>query len=88
MRVTLVSFFVVTQAWRLGLSVADQSVSRLAVIAGIGAMAATGAGTWAARRFPPPVTTLTIRRVALGLLLLSGIALIVTAALALSQRAG
>ncbi|WP_136650091.1 TSUP family transporter [Paracoccus aeridis] len=87
-RVTLVSFFVVTQAWRLGLSVADQSVSRLAVIAGIGAMAATGAGTWAARRFPPPVTTLTIRRVALGLLLLSGIALIVTAALALSQRAG
>lgn len=87
-RVTLVSFFVVTQAWRLGLSALDQSLDRLTLIAGAGAMAATGIGTWAARRFPPPVTTLTIRRVALGLLLLSGVALIVTAGLALVQRPG
>lgn len=84
-RVTLVSYFVVTQAWRLGLSVADRSLDRLTLIALGGALVAVTAGTWAARRFPPPVPALTIRRAALILLFMSGVALVVTAGVALAR---
>lgn len=84
-RVTLVSFFVVTQAWRLALTMADRSLDRLTLVALAGALPAIALGTWAARRFPPPVAPLAIRRAALALLFLSGVALVVTASLALAR---
>ena len=84
-RVTLVSYFVITQAWRLVLTVADRSFDRLTAVALAGALLAVALGTWAARRFPLPVSPLTIRRAALVLLFLSGVGLIVTAGLALAR---
>lgn len=84
-RVTLVSYFVATQAWRLALTMADQSIDRLTLVALAGALPAIALGTWVARRFPPPVAPLVIRRGALALLFLSGVALVVTAGLALAR---
>lgn len=77
-RVTLVSYFCLTQIWRLVLVAADGDIRTGTLITGAGAVAAIAAGTWAARRFPPPVAPLTLRRGALALLFLSGIALIAT----------
>ena len=82
-RVTLVTYFVVTQSWRLLLTLAGQSVDRLTLTALAGALPAIAAGTLLARHLPPPVPALVIRRAALGLLLLSGAALVLTAARAL-----
>lgn len=84
-RVTLVSYFVATQAWRLTLTMADQSIDGLTLVALAGALPATTLGTWVARRFPPPLPPLVIRRAALALLFLSGVALIATAGLALAR---
>lgn len=84
-RVTLISYFVITQGWRLALTVADRSLDRLTLVALAGALVAVALGTWAARRFPPPVSPLAIRRAALVLLFLSGVALIGTAGLALAR---
>nr|WP_256449509.1 sulfite exporter TauE/SafE family protein [Paracoccus sp. Z118] len=84
-RVTLVSYFVITQGWRLALTMADRSIDRLTLVALAGAVPAITLGTWVARRFPPPVPPLVIRRAALTLLFLSGVALVVTAGLALAR---
>ena len=82
---TLVVYFVITQGFRLLLTVADRSFDRLTAIALAGALLAVALGTWAARRFPPPVSPLTIRRGALVLLFLSGVGLIGTAGVALAR---
>lgn len=83
-RVTLVSYFTATQAWRLTLTAADRSIDRLTLAALAGALPAIALGTWVARRFPPPVAPMVVRRAALALLFLSGVALIATAVLALA----
>ena len=82
-RVTLVSYFCLTQAWRLGLVAAAGGLSARMLVATAGAVPAIALGTWAARRYPPKVSPLTLRRAALSLLFLSGVALIVTATLAM-----
>ncbi|WP_169712143.1 sulfite exporter TauE/SafE family protein [Paracoccus contaminans] len=82
-RVTLVSYFVITQAWRLLLSLSGQSMDRITVTALAGALPAIALGTLLARHAPPRVTPLTIRKAALALLFLSGVALVLTAASAL-----
>lgn len=82
-RVTLVSYFSVTQLWRLGLVAAGDGLNGATLIALSGAVPAIALGTWIARRFPPPVSALLLRRSALGLLFLSGIALVATGTMAL-----
>lgn len=83
-RVTLVSYFCLTQLWRLGLVAAGDGFDRTTLIALSGAVPAIALGTWLARRFPPPVSPLLLRRAALMLLFLSGAALIATALVALT----
>lgn len=75
-RVTLVAFFSLTQLWRLGLVAAANGLDGTTLAALAGAVPAIALGTWAAQRFPPPVSRLAVRRAALGLLFLSGVALI------------
>lgn len=77
-RVTLVGLFFVTQIFRLGLVAATTGIGAPIVMSAAGAAPAVILGTWAARRFPPPVAALTVRRLALGLLLLSGVAMVAT----------
>lgn len=78
-RTTLVAYFTATQAWRLALVTGTGGFDRAVLLAATGAVPAILMGTWAARRYPPPVAALTIRRAALVLLFLSGVALIATA---------
>ncbi|MDO5622153.1 MAG: TSUP family transporter [Paracoccus sp. (in: a-proteobacteria)] len=78
-RVTLVAFFFVTQAWRLVLAGATTGIAVPTLIAAAGAIPAVVLGTWLAQRFPPPLAPLTLRRAALALLFLNGVALIATA---------
>ena len=66
-------------------TMADRSIDRLTLVALAGAIPAITLGTWVARRFPPPVPALVIRRAALTLLFLSGAGLVVTAGLALAR---
>lgn len=82
-RVTLVSYFCLTQAWRLGLVTAGGGLSARMLVATAGAVPAIALGTWLARRFPPRLSPLTLRRGALVLLFMSGVALVVTAVLAM-----
>lgn len=82
-RVTLVGYFSLTQLWRLALVAAGDGLNGATLVALSGAVPAIAAGTWAARRFPPPVSALVLRRAALALLFLSGVALIATGAMAL-----
>ena len=77
-RVTLVGLFFVTQIFRLGLVAATTGISAPILMSAAGAAPAVMLGTWAARRYPPPVAALTIRRVALALLFLSGAAMAAT----------
>ncbi|MDO5658196.1 MAG: TSUP family transporter [Paracoccus sp. (in: a-proteobacteria)] len=78
-RVTLVSFFFATQAWRLLISAVSTGIDGATLIAAAGAAPAVALGTWAARRLPPPIARSTLRRAALGLLFFNGLALIATA---------
>lgn len=78
-RVTLVAYFALTQALRLVLVTGSGGLTRPMLIGAAGAIPAVMTGTWLARRFPPGLAPVTIRRAALGLLLASGLALIATA---------
>lgn len=79
-RTTLLAVFLTTQIVRLALALADGAVTAPVATAAAGAIPAVLTGTFLARRFPPPVSSDTIRRLALGLLFASGLALIATAA--------
>ncbi len=83
-RVTLVSFFCLTQLWRLSLAITGPGLEPGALIGAAGAIPAIALGTWLARRHPPRIAPMTLRRGALTLLFLSGLALIATALLALT----
>ena len=78
-RVTLVATFLLTQILRTGLVIAGGGITQSLMISAAGAAPAVVLGTWLARRFPPPAQTATIRKVALGLLFLSGLSLILSA---------
>lgn len=78
-RVTLVSVFLLTQILRTGLVIGSGGITAALLVSAAGAAPSVVLGTWLARRFPPPVRTATIRKVALGLLFLSGVSLIFSA---------
>ncbi|MBA4492282.1 TSUP family transporter [Paracoccus sp. S1E-3] len=78
-RVTLVSVFFLTQILRSGLVAASGGITPALLISAAGAAPAVVLGTWLARRFPPPVAPVTIRKAALALLFLSGVSLILSA---------
>ncbi len=75
-RVTLVSVFFITQILRIGMVAGTGGFTAGVAATAAGAAPAVVLGTWLARRFPPPVQTMTIRRAALILLLVSGLSLI------------
>ena len=75
-RVILGAIFFVTLVLRLALVAADTGISREVLLGAAGAAPAVMLGTWIARRFPPPVSPMTLRRIALALLFLSGLALV------------
>ncbi len=78
-RLTLVAIFALTQVLRTGLVIGSGGISVDLLISTAGAAPAVVLGTWLARRFPPPVSPITIRKAALGLLFLSGVSLILSA---------
>ncbi len=75
-RVTLVSVFLLTQSLRAGLVIGTGGITLPLLISAAGAAPSIVLGTWLARRFPPPVETATIRKLALLLLFMSGLSLI------------
>lgn len=77
-RATLLGLFFATQIIRLGLVGASGAFTQAVALSALGAAPAVVAGTWLARRFPPPVAPLTIRRAALALLAASGVGMIAT----------
>lgn len=77
-RVTLVATFFLTQLLRTSLVIGSGGITLPLLISAAGAAPAVILGTWAVRRFPPPVQPSTIRKAALVLLFLSGASLIVS----------
>ncbi len=77
-RATLLGLFFATQIIRLTMVGGSGALTATVLLSAIGAAPAVILGTWLARRFPPPVAPLTIRRAALALLAASGVAMIVT----------
>lgn len=71
-RVTLVSVFVVNQILRLGIASTTTGIGLPVLWAAAGTLPAVMAGTYVARRWPPPLGPQAMRRLAFGLLLLSG----------------
>ncbi|MDO5632797.1 MAG: sulfite exporter TauE/SafE family protein [Paracoccus sp. (in: a-proteobacteria)] len=77
-RTTLLAFFFVTQVFRLGVVIASGGLTLPLLVTATGAAPAVLLGTWIARRFPPPVSPATIRKVALVLLFASGASMVIT----------
>ena len=71
-RVTLVSVFVVNQILRLGMAGATSGIGLPVLWAAAGTLPAVMAGTYVARRWPPPLGPQAMRRLAFALLMLSG----------------
>lgn len=84
-RSTLVAIFVLNQTFRLGIVVATDGISLPTLTAAAGAIPAVALGTFAARRWPPPLSPARMRQLAVGLLFCSGAALVGPA---LSRLAG
>ncbi len=76
-RVTLVAAFAANQILRLGLAAATDGIPAATLVAALGAVPAVLIGTTVARRWPPPLSPGALRRLAFGLLFLSGLSLIV-----------
>lgn len=74
-RVTLVSVFFLNAAARLVLVFATTGISSRIWLSAAGAVPMVWLGTFLAQKLPPPVSPMVLRRVAAGLLLLSGLAL-------------
>lgn len=78
-RTTLLSVFLITQCVRMMLVWGAGAITVPVVATAAGALPAVMLGTTLARRFPPPVSTDTIRKLALLLLFATGLALIFAA---------
>lgn len=74
-RVTLLAVFVSNQILRLGVAAATSGIGLPVLATAAGAIPAVILGTYSARRWPPPVSTAAIRKLAFALLMLSGLAL-------------
>ncbi|HMO28048.1 TSUP family transporter [Enterovirga sp.] len=82
-RETLVTIFALNALLRLGL-VAAAPAGPAAILPGLLAVPAVLGATYAARRFPPPISKLAMRRLVFILLFLSGVSLGAPAALRLA----
>jgi len=74
-RATLLTLFVINAILRLGLVLGSSGISMQVVFSAAGALPLVVLGTWLALRFPPPLSTQMINRLAFGLLFVSGLAL-------------
>jgi uncharacterized membrane protein YfcA len=74
-RETLVAVFALNAIFRIGLAVAAGDFPSRSTLSGLVAVPAVMSATYAARRWPPPLSASTMRRVVFLLLLLSGVSL-------------
>ncbi len=85
-RETLVAAFGAAQVVRLTLVAASGNIPPPSTLAGAFAIPLVMAATYAARRWPPPLSAVAMRRIVFVLLFLSGVSLALPAALNLLQR--
>lgn len=83
-RVTLVAVFMANQVLRLGMALATTGIGLPVWVAAAGTVPSVMLGTYVARRWPPPFGPQAMRRLAFGLLMLSGVSLAVAGALGLA----
>ncbi len=74
-RETLVTVFALNAVFRIGLVAASGSLPSGSTWSGLLAIPAVMGATYAARRWPPPLSPITMRRMVFGLLFLSGVSL-------------
>ena len=74
-RETLVTVFALNAVFRIGLVVVSGDLPAGSTITGLLAIPAVMGATYAARRWPPPVSSTTMRRIVFILLFLSGVSL-------------
>lgn len=74
-RETLVTVFALNAVFRIGIVVASGDIPSDSTLSGLVAIPAVMCATYAARRWPPPISPVALRRIVFLLLLLSGISL-------------
>lgn len=84
-RATLLAVFTLNGLVRLALVLGSTGIPLRTLTATAGALPLVMLGTFLARRYPPPLSPDAMRRLAFGLLFLSGLALFVPALLTLSK---
>lgn len=81
-RETLVAVFAVGATLRLGIVAGSGAWPTHALVWTAASLPGVVAATWLARRYPPPLSPAAMRRIAFGLLLLSGLSLALPAVIA------
>ncbi|WP_445505368.1 TSUP family transporter [Microvirga sp. G4-2] len=84
-RETLVTVFALNAVFRIGLVAASGDLPSSSALSGLVAIPAVMCATYAARRWPPPFSPVTMRRIVFLLLLISGISLAAPAVIHLFQ---
>ncbi len=74
-RETLVTVFALNAVFRIGLVIASGDLPAASTLSGLLAIPAIMGATYAARRWPPPISPATMRRIVFVLLFLSGLSL-------------
>lgn len=74
-RETLVTVFALNAVFRIGLVIASGDLPSTSTLSGLLAIPAVMGATYAARRWPPPISPATMRRIVFVLLFLSGVSL-------------
>jgi uncharacterized membrane protein YfcA len=74
-RETLVTVFALNAVFRIGLVIASGDLPAASTLSGLLAIPAIMGATYAARRWPPPISPVTMRRIVFVLLFLSGVSL-------------
>jgi uncharacterized membrane protein YfcA len=74
-RETLVTVFALNAVFRIGLVIASGDLPAASTLSGLLAIPAVMGATYAARRWPPPISPATMRRIVFVLLFLSGVSL-------------
>jgi uncharacterized protein len=82
-RETLVTVFALNAVFRIGLVVASGNLPAGSDLTGLFAIPVVMGATYAARRWPPPISPVTMRKIVFVLLFLSGVSLGAPAALRL-----
>lgn len=74
-RETLVTVFALNAVFRIGLVIVSGDLPSTSTLSGLLAIPAVMGATYAARRWPPPISPATMRRIVFVLLFLSGVSL-------------